>query len=419
MFWMRTLAGCSLAAAVGLGGTAIAQAPAEPPAIDESRIVRASDVTDRPFNDPGNASAKLVAEAEGISVGEATSRLRRQWALNQFVKRLQERNPDLFSFISQRGGELVVGLTDQNVDITSMLPPGLAQVRKVPAKYSRQGMYRKLDALVGELQRAGLGKVTVGVDPETGAVEFVTTTEGAAVEAAVERGAISVPDGFTVTPDEIVVAGGLYGGFGYNVDTASCSQYCGGTTGFSLISTSGTTRYVSTAGHIHDGRAKYNTSMSSTYTSGGVTLTLAQDLRNTAHVDIQYATPSDPTNNFPNPYVWDGSQYITISGSTHPVEGYTFCKFGRETGKDCGVQAKPGAYSNATWNVSYLEVINKPASQSCSSFMQEGDSGGPVFYGSLAVGWVHGYYKDSCNMLYTPYSAFRSVQGAVDVLAIY
>jgi hypothetical protein len=413
----RLLGGGALALALAL--PASAQTGAEPPAIDPARIIRASEATDRPFADPGNAAAKSVAEAEGISVGEATSRLRRQWALNQFIKRLQQRNPDLFSFAALRGGEVAVGLTDPSVDISALLPPGLAQVRKVPAKHSRQGMYRKLDALVAELKRAGLPNVTVGVDPESGRVEFVTKTDAAAVEAAVKRGAITVPDGYKVTEDEIVLTGALYGGRSYNVDLTTCSAYCGGTTGFSLISTTGTARYVSTAGHVNNGRARYNTSLTSEYSGGGTTVTHTQDLLSSASIDIQYAAPSSPDSNYPNPYFWDGSVYQTVTGATNPVAGQTYCKFGREAGRDCGVQATPGAYSNSTWGAYYLEIVNKPASQSCSSFIAEGDSGGPVFYGTLAVGWVHGYYKESCNMLYSTYSAFRSVQGAVDVIASY
>lgn len=77
MFRART-AGYGLLAVWGISTIAIAQNPPEPPTIDESRIVPVSEVTNRPFNDPGNATAKAVAEVEGISVGEATSRLRRQ-----------------------------------------------------------------------------------------------------------------------------------------------------------------------------------------------------------------------------------------------------------------------------------------------------------------------------------------------------
>jgi hypothetical protein len=280
-------------------------------------------------------------------------------------------------------------------------------------------MYRKLDALVAQLKRAGLPDVTVGLNPENGQIDFVTKKDAAAVEAAIKSGAIQVPDGYKITPDEIIVTGGMYGGRAYNVDLSTCTAYCGGTTGFSLISTTGSARYVSTAGHVNNGRARYTTSLTSDYSSGGTTVNFTQDLLSSANIDIQYAAPASPDVNFPNPYFWDGTAYQTVTGATNPVSGQTYCKFGRETGKDCGVQAQPGSYSNSKWNAYYLEIINKPSTQSCGSFIGEGDSGGPVFYGTLAVGWVHGYYATSCNMLYSTYSAFRSVQGAVDVIASY
>jgi hypothetical protein len=117
-------------ACLAIAGAALAQAGIEPPNVDPSRVIRAAEATERPFSDPGNAGAKAVAEAEGISVGEATSRLQRQKALNQFINRLQQRNPDLFSFVIDRGGTLEIGLTDPNVDVSDLLPPGLTGIRK-------------------------------------------------------------------------------------------------------------------------------------------------------------------------------------------------------------------------------------------------------------------------------------------------
>ena len=389
-----------------------------PPEVPAASIKRGSELRDLPFKDEGNASAKAIASQQGISVGEATSQLKRQWALNAFVARLEERRPDLFSFVSNRDGILSVALTDPNADLSGILPPGLGELRRIPAKYSRQSMYRKLDEVTNALKAIGIADVTVGLDPETGKLEFIAGANADAVKRAIAEGKVSVPGGYIVSDSAIVAAGGLYAGLSYNVDPAACSTYCNGTTGFTMMSKTTTDRYVSTAGHMEDGRPQYSTSLSGGY-GGGTSLTFRADMRNSYNLDIQYAQPNDQTNNFPNPYFWDGSQYVLVNGWTYPTEAYQFCKFGRITGKDCGVHAKPYGYANSTWNVRYLEKIVKPASQSCSSFLQEGDSGGPIYYGTWAVGWVHGYDKTTCDIFYTPYTAMRNQVTPVDIIIAY
>lgn len=147
----------------------------EPPRVDPSRVKRASEVSRGDFSDPGNVQATLFAKERGISVGQATSQLKRQAALNRFIERLKERHPDKFSYVSVEGDRILVGLTDPSVDLQSMLPPGLANVTAVQAVYSEQGMYAELDDLTRQLKAAGLSGVTVGVNSATGK----TTTAGA------------------------------------------------------------------------------------------------------------------------------------------------------------------------------------------------------------------------------------------------
>jgi hypothetical protein len=55
-----------------------APGPAEPPQIDQSRVARASEAGHRDFVDPGNQRAERFARERGISVGQATSQLKRQ-----------------------------------------------------------------------------------------------------------------------------------------------------------------------------------------------------------------------------------------------------------------------------------------------------------------------------------------------------
>jgi len=217
------------------------QAPAlpEPPQLDQSRVARASEVGHQEFADPGNQQAIAFAKERGISVGEATSKLRRQAALTMFIERLKRRHPDKFSFVAVEGDQIKVGLTDPSIDLQSMLPPGLASATAVRAVYSEQGAAVELGELTRQLAAAGLGDVTVGVNPGTGRVEFLTKTKRAALESAIRSGAIKVDHEHVILNDEITVSASLDGGKSWNVDTAVCYEYCGGTTGFSLGSTTG------------------------------------------------------------------------------------------------------------------------------------------------------------------------------------
>ena len=105
----------------------------EPPQLDQSRVTRASEVGHRDFVDPGNQQAARFAKERGISVGQATSQLKRQAALTRFIERLKQRHPDKFSFVRVDGDQIIVGLTDPSADIRSLLPPGLVSATPVKA----------------------------------------------------------------------------------------------------------------------------------------------------------------------------------------------------------------------------------------------------------------------------------------------
>lgn len=388
-----------------------AEPASDRPKMDESRIALAQTAQRREFSDPGNEKAKTFAQERGTSLGEATSQLKRQAALVMFIERLKARHPDKFSYVTVGADTVEVGLTDPSVDLTALLPQGLAKVQKVKAVYSEQGTYARLEELKRQLAAAGIEDVSVGVDPKTGKTELLTKKSREAVRQAVASGAIKSEHGIEVIEDEIVALGLIDGGKAYNVDTNYCVEYCGGTTGFTLGDSLGG-RYTSTAGHIDNNRARYNTSLTSTYSSGGDSLQKPTEMFN-YKLDIQYAKPTDTTNDKPGPYFWDGSYYVAVEDYTYPTEGVVFCKFGRITKKTCGTHGPTTVYSNSKWNVTYLRRIVNPGTG--SNFVIEGDSGGPVFYNSWALGWVHGR-NDNYDLYYTPVSDFKSVQQVVDLV---
>ncbi len=386
---------------------------AEPPALDQSQVARASEVGHREFVDPGNQKAALFAKERGISIGEATSQLRRQAALTVFVERLKKRFPDKFAFVAVDGDQITIGLTDPSIDIQSLLPPGLANVTKVQSVYSEQGTYSKLDDMKRQLAAAGIRNVSVGVNSQTGQTEFLTKSRRSDLEKAIQDGRIKVEHGYVIVDEEIVTTAALYGGRAWNVSASYCNLYCGSKTGFSLISTTTSARYVSTAAHTDNGPRRYNTSNSSTYVSGGTGLGSATEMFN-YNLDVEYAPPTDAVNDPPNPYFWDGSSYVAVTNYTYPTANVEFCKYGRETGKTCGIHDTTTAYSNPNWNVQYLRRIKNNGTG--SQFVSEGDSGGPVYYGNWALGWVHGRGDTSYNLYYTPFDDFKRLQSTVDLI---
>ena len=76
------------------------------------------------------------------------------------------------------------------------------------------------------------------------------------------------------------------------------------------------------------------------------------------------------------------------------------CKFGRKSGQTCGTVEQ---YNYWVPNYGYMTKV--VAGSPMNDF---GDSGGPVFKGSLAAGWVHG--KDGAGNLYYSEAYMPAIQ---------
>lgn len=333
------------------------------------------------------------------------------------VDRLRQRYPDRFSFIRVRGDRVEVGLTDPSVDIQTLIPSELSNVTPISAVYSEQERDTKAGDLMRQVSAAGLKNVSFGVNPETGRIQFLTKKSRAALEAAIKAGRISVEHGYDIIDDEIVPTAALYGGHAYNVNPSYCVSICGGTTGFSLIASATGARYISTAAHIDNGPARYNTSNTSTYASGGVSIKSPTDMNNNTYkLDVAYASPSDAASNTPYPYFWDGASYVAVTNYTYLTAGVQFCKYGRKTGKTCGVHDVVQEYCNPDYNSCHIYRILPTVSG--AKLNDEDDSGGPVYYGNYALGWMHG--KDnSGNLYYTAVDDFKRVQNSAIDLIVY
>lgn len=268
---MRFLKNVLVASTLLLGTSGFAQqgdwAPAGGAPPESSDAVSLSQAESRrgPTWVPGNAEAKEFARVTGITIGEATSEMRRMAALSRFIERLQQRRPELFSFVAMRNGKLVIGLTDPSADLTDLLPRGLLDPVFVEAAVSAKETEALLENVTEDLRAAGFADVSVGISPETGRMTFLARDRVEALRAALESGSIAVDLPYDVESGGIEVSATLVGSASWNADPGRCSTLCGGTTGFSVMSTgSSQSRYVTTAGHVDNARARYNQRADST-----------------------------------------------------------------------------------------------------------------------------------------------------------
>lgn len=373
---------------------------------------------DEPFADPGNLQAKALASREGISVGEATRRLRMVHKAGQLARRLERQSPESFS-----GMEVVE--TSTNVRFMARFVGGdkpenrarletgrpdaelQGQLDVADASLSRSALVQTGDRLIREVRAAGVD-ADVAVNPFTGLVQFLAK-DAAAMRAAIEGGAVRPPANYRIEQSEgIIPTTTLIAGAAYN---AQFGNYAECTTGFAVLQ-SGTTRGISTAGHCDiNSPAQYNGAFASHYgDAGGVTITYKQEWI-TNNLDFQWHTVASP--HAVSPEYWDGASAITVTGAGQSLSGETLCKFGRTTGKTCG-KVDPAWH----WDVNYTGYFLRLNTSAPGTFLTlEGDSGGPVFSGSIAKGWIHG--RDGTgNAYYMPVTELYNKVPSMQVLCI-
>ena len=124
------------------------------------------------------------------------------------------------------------------------------------------------------------------------------------------------------------------------------------------------------------------------------------------------STPPSSTNT-PIPQFWNGTSWVGVTGGKDDLAGEYVCKFGRTTSQTCGY-IDPYEYYDSTFK-GYFPRVNRGSGPQLNI---EGDSGGAVYQGSLAVGFVHG--RDSTyNMYYTPLRNLVQNSVGIAILTIY
>ena len=367
------------------------------------------------FNDPGNSTAKSMAQAEGISVGEATSRLKQATNAARNVHRLQERFPDRFAgavveLVSGKPRVVVFHTGSDPLDSSLVDPSANGSIEQREAKLSN-GQIKKL----GKDLSDGLGKLGVVADVAVSAPLNkirVLARDPAAVQQAIDAGKITLPDIASVEQFSGIVTtiGNIGAGYAANTTAVGC------TIGFTVTRTTVAERGTTTAGHC-DNSLKVSDNYSSTYSSSGQASTTykQQWIVPTSldyGIDLQWHTVSSSTNT-PIPQFWNGTSWVGVTGGKDDLAGEYVCKFGRTTSQTCGY-IDPYEYYDSTFK-GYFPRVNRGSGPQLNI---EGDSGGAVYQGSLAVGFVHG--RDSTyNMYYTPLRNLVQNSVGIAILTIY
>jgi hypothetical protein len=374
---------------------------------------RANPVTfTEPFSDPGNEAARALAAQESISLGEATRRLRLMYAASRLARRLEERYGDAFGGVSVenqgarvvahlRAGAGAPGLEDVRRETNDAELRGNLTLNSVPR--SRRELRQLAQSLVGTLEAAG-ATLDAAINPADGSVVLLTPNPDA-LSALISSSGVAVPDFVRIEQfDGIETTADVYGGRAYNASTG-----LGCTTGFTVLRSADQIRGVSTAGHC-DNTGKFSTSNTSTYSSSGqIALTFRQQWISN-NLDIQWHTAG--TGNVFPPIFWNGTSTMQVTGGQDDIPGTYLCKFGRTTLQTCGY-VDVYEYYNGPYG--YFSRVNKNATYPVMN--DSGDSGGPVYSGSLAAGTVHG--KDSSgNMYFMPLRRFVENNIGIIVLCV-
>lgn len=251
--------------------------------------------------------------------------------------------------------------------------------------------------VVDSLESAGVEILGSRIDGTTLTINVLSDAEAAAVNGAGAIGVIGEPAPYVAPRLPLMFAAdpvsNFYGGQGYYYETAANTAFrC--TSGFNGFSSSGAQQLLS-AGHcVRDVRgsviALNMTSPNQTATQAQLGATLGNAVAGSAQLgdgyDAGLVNISNPSVR-PRPSVlrWGGgtgsplsSTPLRITGSSRTLVGASVCKSGSTTGWACGKVLQVDSVANVEG-----DLVNSVVTNACT---KQGDSGGPMVSGTLAIG---------------------------------
>lgn len=365
---------------------------------------------DEDFSDDGAVAAKAYAGQFGLSQMQAAHELRLLNRAGKLGYELSRNFSGTFAGVeaSHTGGLRIqvyaseLGLEEVARHASaSRHAVGLASVIEFKsAPMSAVDATRKAQAYSRAFEGIGVDAV-IASNARSGQFKVMAKSTTKAL-LAIAGGKVQVEPGLRIEQFDGIIrtASEFFGGFGYNGSAADC------TLGFNVRLTGTTTYGSSTAGHCDDSGRDDRTNKRLDF----------QEQWITNNVDSQWATVLGGSSLTVVPMFTNGSSVVTVTGGQIDYSGLYICKNGRVTDRTCGIvdqyQYTDGTYGDFP-RMNYNNTYPVQA--------LEGDSGGPVFYGTLAVGQVHG--RDGglnnpsvANMYYTPLRAWTASNLPISVI---
>ena len=206
----------------------------------------------------------------------------------------------------------------------------------------------------------------------------------------------------TSFPEPVQTSVQVKGGQAITANIGNC------TTGFAA--TSGTSKGFLTAGHCVISSMNTSAPTNAYATLNGVNFQHGSSVWNSttdlAFMKYAYAVTTS--------VIWDGQfdRIMRSTATTLPSDGSSMCKYGRTTGYNCApVYDNDAVSTDAAGNtVGPMVVLRGSPNAGLGAY---GDSGGPVFYGSVAHGLTS--RADSEWLWYTPVSRSSQISASVVV----
>lgn len=371
-----------------------------------------------PFNDPDQSMAKDYARIQGLSIEEADAQLKVMNEVSVLIHKLRAKYPDNFSgaravhtgtfhveiFFAKLDNQIarqgIEGL-GASADLLKVLKVGVAPVSEAAAHGKSLGLLKQLQArgIDGTVAWSAIDdsyKLLVKNPAETATAArmgYVNATENVRIEQF----------------NGIKLANDIIGSQWHDNPTFNNFDFGDCTVGF-MVRKIGTKEYgYGTAAHCGD-TAQYRyiqQNPSVYYDAPGVQAYVGNG------VDFQWHRVNGGPNNEIVPKFWDGQSKKTVTGATSDYEGLLVCKYGITTFRTCGLVDKY-AYQSIVNGIDYgyMSRFNNPGGV---NMVEGGDSGGPVFSGTLAVGFLHGEDQYD-NVYYT--SLWKMQQNNIPVSVI-
>lgn len=363
-----------------------------------------------PFVDHENQGAKALAEAEGITVGEATAILRLRHGAGLARKLLDDSGlaglagiaaaDDGRVVIYVKGGSPIAG--SARALVASALGSNQIEIRQVGKSIAE--LQRQAESLADRVGTAD-GVIGFRLNVASNSLSVLASDVSLARDRMVREGAGELE---IVQSEPIELTQTVYAGYANNNGTSGCPTF-----GFMVINQSTGVRGLTSAAHADTNDSSTSIRYPGTFScSGGTTVSRqgwylgGSSSTTNVELGLDVAWYRNSSQTYP-PQFFDGTNYRWVTGVRYSVKDDPVCKFGRASQQvRCGRVTGDLVYSSDA-NNRYGWMSEARADPGVTDFNPVGDSGGPVWYSSgTAVGFVHARIGND-RMLFTDAAALQ------------